>query len=285
MISTALPRLRLPCRPFLQHTFAVSPTTLVIVTSSLQQSELQEALLSRSRRNEASWPDVSYVSVSLGSGLLSVSSPVRPSLSMGCGASTALALTEHTDSILSRYQLTAPEISKSYQLFLKLQEKANRSKTPLQLKLHGNKSVVHLHEFRAVFAIPHSALCEHLMDVADAKEAGEFSFPEFLELVTTLAIMTSDQLMACQAAAEMTRALEQATALPLCVLMVMLMLCSTASPCCVRSRLSRLPCGRDGLPGDGQLTAHRLRYLLLLSAAHSPAMLLCLLGRLRQLPV
>jgi hypothetical protein len=142
---------------------------------------------------------VAYVNTLRGSGLLfSHLLPGLRFLTMGCGASSALALTEQTNSILSRYQLTAPQITKSYQLFLKLQEKANRSKTPLQLKLQGGRSVVHLHEFRAVFAIPHSALCEHLMDLADVKEAGEFSFPEFLVLVTNVSLMTNDQLMACQ---------------------------------------------------------------------------------------
>ena len=123
---------------------------------------------------------------------------------MGCGPSRAEALSSQTTALLHRYHLTPSHIQKPYALFLKIHAKANRSKTPLQLKLSGNPLVVHPHELRAVFAIPHSILSDHLLDLIEGKGVGgggsggggeEISFPEFLELVTVVSLLSREQLL------------------------------------------------------------------------------------------
>ena len=123
----------------------------------------------------------------------------------GCCSSTGAALSAQTSAVLQRYSLGPQHMRKAYALFVKIQAKANRGKTPLQLKLQGARSVIHPHEVRAVLAIPHSLLSDHLMDLIDVETENELTFPEFLELVTVVALLSKDQLLSCQRTAHRHR--------------------------------------------------------------------------------
>ena len=114
---------------------------------------------------------------------------------MGCLSSKHGDLSEHTTAVLARYHLTEAHISKAYSLFVKIQTKHNRDKTPLQLKLAGNRPVIYYHDLRHTFAIPPSLLSAHLLDVVTCEHEGELSFPEFVELSTVVSLMSREQLV------------------------------------------------------------------------------------------
>ena len=114
---------------------------------------------------------------------------------MGCLASKHSDLSEHTSAVLARYHLTPAQITKAYSLFVKIKDKHNRTKTPLQLKLAGDRPIIHYNDLRHTFAIPPSLLSSHLLDLVACEKEGELSFPEFLELTTVVCLMNREQLL------------------------------------------------------------------------------------------
>ena len=115
---------------------------------------------------------------------------------MGCLNTKHSDLSTQTTTLLSHYHLTSAHITKTYTLFLKIQAKHNRTKTPLQLKLAGNRPIIYYSDVRHMFAIPPSLLSAHLLDLVPlCEKEGELSFPEFLELVTVVCLMSREQLL------------------------------------------------------------------------------------------